>query len=68
MSEHNTQQQVCTCKNGVQLSEQENAAIAAALYLYFYDNHDKENHRITIKDICNSPWNAKIYGINNLHR
>lgn len=68
MSEQNTQQQSCTNANSAQLSEQENAAIAAALYLYFNDNHDKESCRITIKDVCNSPWSARIHGINNLHR
>jgi len=50
------------------LSEQEQAAIATAVYLYFNDNHDTECYCNTIKDVCNSPWNAKIYGINNLHK
>lgn len=50
------------------LSEQERVAIATAVYLYLNDNHDKESYCNTIKNIYNSPWNAKIYGINNLHK
>lgn len=76
MSAHNTKQQTAKAAasaanaltvSGATLSEQENAALATALYLYFNDNHDKESYRITIKDV-QSPWNAKFYGINNLHR
>ncbi|MDR2963830.1 MAG: OadG family protein [Bacteroidales bacterium] len=48
-------------------NEQEKAAIAAALYLFFGNNHDIESYAITMKDV-QSPWNDKSYGINNLHR
>ena len=76
MSAQNTKQQTAPAvapavstpaTSGATLSEQEHAALATALYLYFNDNHDKESYRITIKDV-QSPWNAKFYGINNLHR
>ncbi len=76
MSAHNTRKEAAKAAasaastpatSGATLSEQENAAIATALYLYFNDNHDKESYRITIKDV-QSPWSAKFYGINNLHR
>jgi len=47
------------------------AAISMALHLYVNDIHDKESNIITIKRIERrySPWNSKIYGLNNiLHR
>ena len=45
------------------------AAIAMALHLYF-NVHDEEPTHITIKKIERkySPWNSKLYGMNNLHR
>lgn len=46
-------------------------AISAALHLFFNETHDKESNVITIKQIEKrySPWNSKIYGLNNtLHR
>ncbi|MDO4190876.1 MAG: OadG family protein [Bacteroidales bacterium] len=45
----------------------ETAAIATALHLYFNDVHDKESSVITIKSTERrySPWNSKIYGLNN---
>ena len=44
------------------------AAIAMALHLYYADIHDNEAHVMTIKKVERrySPWNSKIYGINNL--
>lgn len=44
------------------------AAIAMALHLYYAEVHDEESHVITIKKVekSYSPWNSKIYGINNL--
>jgi len=46
------------------------AAIAMALHLYFNGAHDEEPTQITIKNVERrySPWNSKLYGMNNLHR
>jgi Na+/proline symporter len=44
------------------ISGAESAAIAMALHL-FYAVQDEESNIITIKNIHNSPWNLKIYGI-----
>ncbi len=46
------------------------AAIAMALHLYYNGVHDEEPTKITIKKIERrySPWNSKLYGMNNLHR
>lgn len=46
------------------------AAIAMALHLYFNGVHDEEPTQITIKNVERrySPWNSKLYGMNNLHR
>jgi len=43
------------------------AAISMALHLYMNDMHDEESNVITIKRIERrySPWNSKIYGLNN---
>lgn len=45
----------------------DSAAIAVALHLYFDDPHDEESGVITIKTVERrySPWNSKIYGLNN---
>lgn len=45
----------------------DSAAIATALHLYFDDPHDEESGVITIKTVERrySPWNSKIYGLNN---
>ncbi len=49
------------------LSAEESAAIAMALHLYYDEAHDKESEIITIKTAVRrySPWNSKIYGLNN---
>ena len=41
------------------------AAIAAAIYLYFQEQHDFEKFALTIKriDKIYSPWSSKIYGL-----
>jgi len=46
------------------------AAIGLSISLHFSDFHDNESNVITIKRIERrySPWNSKIYGLNNLHR
>ena len=43
------------------------AAIATALHMYFNDVHDEESLVVTIKTVERrySPWNSKIYGLNN---
>lgn len=49
----------------------ETAAIATAIYKYYNDEiHDSNSHVITIKKVQRrySPWNSKIYGLNNLVR
>jgi len=49
---------------------EENAAISAALYLYFNELHDEESNVITIKKVSRiySPWSSKIYGLNTYKR
>ena len=44
------------------------AAIAMALHLYFNGVHDVEPTEIHIKRVERSGWNSKLYGMNNLHR
>jgi glutaconyl-CoA/methylmalonyl-CoA decarboxylase subunit delta len=45
----------------------ENAAIAAALFLFFSELHDEEKYVMTVKKVSRtySPWSSKIYGIWN---
>jgi Na+-transporting methylmalonyl-CoA/oxaloacetate decarboxylase gamma subunit len=49
------------------ISGEENAAIAMALFMYMNEQHDEESGVITIKNIERrySPWSSKIYGLNN---
>ncbi|MCX6304245.1 MAG: OadG family protein [Bacteroidetes bacterium] len=49
------------------MTGEENAAIAAALYLFFSELHDEEKYVMTIRKVSKtySPWNSKIYGIWN---
>ena len=51
----------------VVMTGEENAAIAAALYLFFSELHDEEKYVMTIRKVSRtySPWNSKIYGIWN---
>ncbi len=46
------------------------AAIAAAIYLYFQEQHDFEKYALTIKriDKIYSPWSSKIYGLRKFPR
>ena len=46
------------------------AAVAMAIHLYFGGVHDEEPTEITLRNIERrySPWNDKAYGMNNLHR
>jgi glutaconyl-CoA/methylmalonyl-CoA decarboxylase subunit delta len=54
-------------KPKVVMSGEENAAIAAALYLFFSELHDEEKYVMTIRKVSKtySPWSSKIYGILN---
>jgi Na+-transporting methylmalonyl-CoA/oxaloacetate decarboxylase gamma subunit len=53
-----------------EIAANEIAAISMALHLFFNDLHDVESNIITIKRIERrySPWNSKIYGLNNINR
>ncbi len=52
----------------VHTNANEIVAISVALHLFLNDTHDKESNVITIKQIEKrySPWNSKIYGLNNI--
>jgi glutaconyl-CoA/methylmalonyl-CoA decarboxylase subunit delta len=54
-------------KTKVVMTGEENAAIAAALYLFFSELHDEEKYVMTIRKVSKtySPWSSKIYGIMN---
>lgn len=54
----------------VTLTANATAAIAMALHLYYNGIHDEEPTKVTIKRVERkySPWNSKLYGMNNLHR
>ncbi len=51
------------------LTDEMNAAISMALYLYFNEVHEEESNIITIKEVKRrySPWSSKLYGMNNLN-
>ena len=53
-----------------EISGEENAAIAMAVYLYFNEMHDEESNIITIRKVSKtySPWSSKIYGLNTIDR
>ena len=59
-----------TSESGDFVGGEENAAIAAAIYLYMNDLHDDESTKMTIKRVNKiySPWSSKIHGLNILHR
>lgn len=44
-----------------------NAAIAMGLYMYLNESHDEESNILTIRKATKqySPWNSKIYGVQN---
>lgn len=56
--------------NRITLTGEATGAIAMALHLYYNGIHDEEPTHVTIKKIERkySPWNSKLYGMNNLHR
>jgi glutaconyl-CoA/methylmalonyl-CoA decarboxylase subunit delta len=51
----------------VEISGEETAAIALALYLFTEESHDRESGVLTIKRISRaySPWSSKIYAVRN---
>lgn len=53
-----------------ELSGEVNAAIAAALYLYYNELHDQENTVLTINRVSRaySPWSSKIYSLRQYPR
>lgn len=57
-------------KQEVTVTGEVNAAISAALFLYFNELHDEESDVITIKKISRrySPWSSKIYGLRHVPR
>ncbi len=62
-------EEVCD-KCGEFITGQENAAIAAAIYLYFSQLHDEESTAMTIKKVKKdyTPWSSKIYTVNAFRR
>lgn len=60
----------CAQKNSLDITGEESAAIAAALYYFLNEQHDIESGKITIKKISRryTPWSSKIYSMNNLNR
>lgn len=54
-------------KPGIIVEGDVNAAIALGLHLYFNELHDEESNIITIHNAPKqySPWNSKIYGVQN---
>jgi hypothetical protein len=60
----------CAEKNTLELSGEESAAIATAVYFILNESHDLESGTITIKKISKrySPWSSKIYSMNSLKR
>lgn len=49
------------------MTGEENAAIAAALFIFFSEMHDQEKYVMTIKKVSRtySPWSSKFYNIWN---
>lgn len=47
--------------------DEEKAAVAYALHLYYSNVHDVESYALTLKPHATA-WNDKTFGINNLHQ
>jgi hypothetical protein len=60
----------CAEKDTLDLTGNESAAIATALYHILNEHHDLESGTITIKKVSKrySPWSSKIYSMNNYQR
>lgn len=54
----------------LEISGEVNAAIAAAIYLYYNELHDQENTVLTINRVSRaySPWSSKIYSLRQYPR
>jgi Na+-transporting methylmalonyl-CoA/oxaloacetate decarboxylase gamma subunit len=54
----------------INISGEVNAAISAALYLFFSELHDEESNILTIKRLSKtySPWSSKIYGLRTFRK
>jgi len=50
------------------LTDEEKTVVALAMHLAYEELHDDETRKLTMNHTQreNSPWNSKIYGINNL--
>ncbi len=57
-------------KTSIEMSGEVNAAIAAALYLYYNELHDQENTVLTINRVSRaySPWSSTIYSLRQYPR
>lgn len=57
-------------KETLEISGEVNAAIAAALYLYYNELHDQETTVLTINRVARaySPWSSKIYSLRQYPR
>jgi hypothetical protein len=57
-------------KRDIEKGGEEFAAIAAAIYLYTSELHDKETIKMAIEKTTRpwSPWNAKYYGMNDYYK
>jgi len=63
--------QTIETSESITLTGEATAAIAMSLHLYYNGIHDDEGPKqVTIKKVERrySPWNSKLYGMNNLHR
>ncbi len=60
----------CAQNNSLELTGNESAAIAAAISIILSQQHDLESGKITIKKISKrySPWNSKIYAMNDYRK
>ncbi len=60
----------CAKKNSLDITGEETAAIALALYYFLNEQHDIESGKITIKKISRryTPWSSKIYSMNTYRR
>ncbi|BDQ01751.1 OadG family protein [Ignavibacterium sp.] len=57
-------------EHSFEISGEVNAAIAAALFLYYNELHDQENTVLTINRVSRaySPWSSKIYSLRQYPR
>ncbi len=57
-------------KDNLHISGEVSAAIAMALNLYFDEIHDEESNVLTFKEKNRdySPWNSKIYSVNDYYK